>query len=600
MAADGVFQYRYGLSFPGMITKGLPSQQPGWGWRGLLHRLRGPGSKPFDLRTEIMKPVADLMLADCHGEKSKVLYDYFHRAKFARDNLKPCLAQLYPRCELVVVFLCEDYAQSEWCKAEWEIIKTLAQCTTTSYRVMYFWIGPLNSAVLDELGLQTNKPGLFEIKSDPDFNPNYIWKHILERYKCNEEEAQQPLLGSQPTLVSASDWEGDGYRLQLIVQTNQTCGKQASSQMRFRVDSRLITPDGEAFPIDSQNQALNSGLDRQALAQEVLKRYSIACIRATHDSDEKAKQQNSLAKPKQDCHVMVFLALPAELLYSPELFTLLRQIRECCQPSGEMGAKEPPPIALACSERIMARSFAKLGASQESPSSNRWLHSANFSQKIANQIISPSGQKPRPLASLCWWVYQDEAGHDQLQQNSLPEQFRSVEAKVFPGDALEASDLTPCYGEEGSYFPEALYLDWGKCPAQWQAELYKKRMLRILYSGLPLFLLDRPGLKPDPAPSSDPQARQSGQDHPLDCLLRWHYAELITQFCHFHRMIQPPSDPAKATLWDYLRHSLLFWEDHRCDVVPCSRDQALGASSGDQPAPRPQTLAFHLTDCFTD
>ena len=48
--------------------------------------------------------------------RERVLYDRWYREEFARFNLDTYLTKLYrERSELLVVFLCAPYAQSEWC-----------------------------------------------------------------------------------------------------------------------------------------------------------------------------------------------------------------------------------------------------------------------------------------------------------------------------------------------------------------------------------------------------------------------------------------------------------------------------------------------------
>lgn len=58
--------------------------------------------------------------------QSRVLYDKFHEAEFARPNLDTHLQALYhDESELVVVFLCADYERKEWPGLEWRAIRDL-------------------------------------------------------------------------------------------------------------------------------------------------------------------------------------------------------------------------------------------------------------------------------------------------------------------------------------------------------------------------------------------------------------------------------------------------------------------------------------------
>jgi hypothetical protein len=75
-------------------------------------------------------------------------------------------------------------------------------------------------------------------------------------------------------------------------------------------------------------------------------------------------------------------------------------------------------------------------------------------------------------------------------------------------------------------------------------------MMRILRSGVPLILIES-------------SQRQAADDHPLDAILQWSHPDLIGQYCYFHRTLDPPADDAEKALWDYLRQSILFCDDHR-------------------------------------
>lgn len=58
--------------------------------------------------------------------RNRIFYDKFHSAMLARPNLSTYLQNLYfTRADLVVVFLCSDYASSEWCGLEFRAVQTL-------------------------------------------------------------------------------------------------------------------------------------------------------------------------------------------------------------------------------------------------------------------------------------------------------------------------------------------------------------------------------------------------------------------------------------------------------------------------------------------
>ncbi len=73
---------------------------------------------------DYIKEVAD-HLAYEYG-KPNVFYDNFHKDELARNNLDIYLLNIYKDdSELVAYFLCEDYANKEWCGVEWRAIRDM-------------------------------------------------------------------------------------------------------------------------------------------------------------------------------------------------------------------------------------------------------------------------------------------------------------------------------------------------------------------------------------------------------------------------------------------------------------------------------------------
>ena len=57
--------------------------------------------------------------------QQRILYDHFHQAEFARPDLDTYLQDLYlNQTELVVVFICDAYKESEWCGVGWRAIRS--------------------------------------------------------------------------------------------------------------------------------------------------------------------------------------------------------------------------------------------------------------------------------------------------------------------------------------------------------------------------------------------------------------------------------------------------------------------------------------------
>src|SRR5690348_4605201 len=58
--------------------------------------------------------------------EAEILYDKYHEAEFARRDLGLYLPKLYhDQSDLVIVVICRDYQQKEWCGLEWDAIFAL-------------------------------------------------------------------------------------------------------------------------------------------------------------------------------------------------------------------------------------------------------------------------------------------------------------------------------------------------------------------------------------------------------------------------------------------------------------------------------------------
>jgi hypothetical protein len=66
-----------------------------------------------------------------------VFYDHDYQAQLARPNLDTLLQDTYRNnCELVVVFLCEQYGQKQWCGLEWRAVRDIIK-SKKDERVMF-------------------------------------------------------------------------------------------------------------------------------------------------------------------------------------------------------------------------------------------------------------------------------------------------------------------------------------------------------------------------------------------------------------------------------------------------------------------------------
>ena len=157
------FKYTFGLSFPGLITT-------------------DEAQEILDFRN-IVSPIAEKMATYCGEREDLVLYDLFHQPEFARPDLVKYLPSLYADCELIVAFLCKDYTEREWCRAEWEIIYNIARDADQCHRIMFLWQGVRDDNAISKLGLDWHRDGFLDITAK---EPKEIWLDIRRRYDCNQ------------------------------------------------------------------------------------------------------------------------------------------------------------------------------------------------------------------------------------------------------------------------------------------------------------------------------------------------------------------------------------------------------------------------------
>jgi hypothetical protein len=134
--------------------------------------------------------------------KEHVLYDKYYEAEFARLNLNVYLPKLYrTQSELIVVFLCPEYEQKQWCKLEWRHIGNLI-ATIDESRIMLLRYG--YEGDFSDLGILPGD-GTIDFKGR---SPEDIADKIIERFKINggqiRTNGQPPKETALPPLVDIS------------------------------------------------------------------------------------------------------------------------------------------------------------------------------------------------------------------------------------------------------------------------------------------------------------------------------------------------------------------------------------------------------------
>lgn len=72
-----------------------------------------------------------------HLGKDQVFYDYDYQSQLAIPNLDAMLQNIYRNnSDLVVVFLCKEYSEKEWCGLEWRAVRDMIK-SKESGRIMF-------------------------------------------------------------------------------------------------------------------------------------------------------------------------------------------------------------------------------------------------------------------------------------------------------------------------------------------------------------------------------------------------------------------------------------------------------------------------------
>ncbi len=129
------------------------------------------------------------ILAERFGEDA-ILYDKYHEAEFSRPRLGSYLSKLYhEQSDLVVVVLCRNYQNNEWCRLEWDAIYDLIKQRREN-KVMFV---RFDYATVEGIYSDT---GFIELDSKP---PEQAAKLIFERLALNEGRPKDHYIKPSPT-----------------------------------------------------------------------------------------------------------------------------------------------------------------------------------------------------------------------------------------------------------------------------------------------------------------------------------------------------------------------------------------------------------------
>lgn len=132
-------------------------------------------SFPGEHRTYVSK-VTDILRASLG--KDQVFYDYDYQSQLAIPNLDAMLQNIYRHnSNLVVVFLCKEYAEKEWCGLEWRAVRDIIKSKDND-KIMFI---RFDSEEID---------GVFSIDGYIDANKHpeeKIAQFILERVQLSSD-----------------------------------------------------------------------------------------------------------------------------------------------------------------------------------------------------------------------------------------------------------------------------------------------------------------------------------------------------------------------------------------------------------------------------
>ena len=258
------------------------------------------------------------------------------------------------------------------------------------------------------------------------------------------------------------------------------------------------------------------------------------------------------------------LFLPAQILAGEPLYELLADLRrETCE---RLPHSTGMPVLLACSSRW------PLGSSQDRLQATRHLLRKASGRLVENLFSAPN----TTLAELAWLRIADCETDD---SRPVPPPFSPDGPQAVCG-FLHGQELDQLISD-GKTLPSTAPLDavdplvdrdaLSLCWRSWDGALptnQRLRMEHLLGKGIPMIWRELPAAFPGDRVMT--AAREAS--HPLDTILGWSGLTFLGWFYRY--CSEPPGtiEERDSAVRQYIRHSTLFWEDHR--HIPGSRSAA--------------------------
>ena len=127
------------------------------------------------LKTLYVSSIADLLRPQIG--KDEMFYDFDYQSQLAQPNLDTLLQKIYRNnSNLIVVFLCEEYSNKQWCGLEWRAIRDIVKSKEDN-KVMFI---RFDNAQIDGV---LSIDGYIDAKQ---FSEKEIAKFIIERIALSE------------------------------------------------------------------------------------------------------------------------------------------------------------------------------------------------------------------------------------------------------------------------------------------------------------------------------------------------------------------------------------------------------------------------------
>lgn len=276
-------------------------------------------------KRDFVSKVADEL--SMHLGRSKIFYDKYYESDLAHPDAALTIQKIYQdKSDLLVVFISEKYATSDWCGLEWQVIQRLIALR----RVKDIMLIRFDDTVIE--GVNTRLDGYLKVGKR---KPKEIAEAILKRLPYQPVDNNKTTMGvEKPTsnpiskkkalmgiivsiaLIATLVWANrNGYKDN--TPTSIPACKTDSIQLTDMIDSvkydLLKKTDAHSFkPTDSKTEPVQQWLLQQqdSILERVLKKntHGEPCY-----SDYKAILQDSLAKGKIIEQLRTYVMTKADL-----------------------------------------------------------------------------------------------------------------------------------------------------------------------------------------------------------------------------------------------------------------------------------------------